>query len=231
MTKFSVPMTILCSVSVEAQDKRSAIVAARAFIEAEEFSAEFLDGYNSAGSNDTTILNASGLDVEEIEFDEVVEIVSTVQPVMLAKVEPVSPEQVIQTPAATAGLRTFTIDIWRDGSIHTWEGNAATPTEAEAAAVADINTWWHEEWIDWEEMVGDVDGTSTIPHPAVMAPRIPEKLLTHYRLLADGLSDMIEGGRIKEGDIPDDYQWLLTHLTAIAELDQTVGKPWSAGGN
>jgi predicted protein tyrosine phosphatase len=33
-----------------------------------------------------------------------------------------------------------------------------------------------------------------------------------YEKLHDGLSDMIEGGRLTEADIPDDYQWLVETL-------------------
>ena len=33
-----------------------------------------------------------------------------------------------------------------------------------------------------------------------------------YERLHDGLSDMIEGGRLIEDDIPDDYQWLVETL-------------------
>lgn len=33
-----------------------------------------------------------------------------------------------------------------------------------------------------------------------------------YERLHDGLSDMIEGGRLTEADIPDDYQWLVETL-------------------
>ena len=36
----------------------------------------------------------------------------------------------------------------------------------------------------------------------------------HYHKLHDGLSDMIEGGRLKASDIPDDYQWLIETLAA-----------------
>lgn len=48
--------------------------------------------------------------------------------------------------------------------------------------------------------------------------RGPEPLAT-YRKLADGLSDMVEGGRLREADIPDDYQWLVATLAKIAGLD------------
>lgn len=44
-------------------------------------------------------------------------------------------------------------------------------------------------------------------------------LLPKYRALHDGLSDMIEEGRLNEADIPDDYRWLVDTLVEIAGLD------------
>ena len=35
-----------------------------------------------------------------------------------------------------------------------------------------------------------------------------------YEKLHDGLSDMVESGRLTEADIPDDYQWLVETLVA-----------------
>jgi len=40
-----------------------------------------------------------------------------------------------------------------------------------------------------------------------------------YRALHDGLADMVESGRLTEGDIPDDYQWLVDSLARLAGLD------------
>lgn len=39
-----------------------------------------------------------------------------------------------------------------------------------------------------------------------------KKELDHYHKLHDGLSDMIESGRLERGDIPDDYEWLVEML-------------------
>jgi predicted protein tyrosine phosphatase len=44
-------------------------------------------------------------------------------------------------------------------------------------------------------------------------------ILNKYRQLHDGLSEMVENGRITENDIPDDYQWLVSLLIEIAALD------------
>lgn len=46
-----------------------------------------------------------------------------------------------------------------------------------------------------------------------------EEALREYAKLHDALSDMIEEGRLREGDIPDDYQWL-------ADTLQTLGGYW-----
>jgi len=43
----------------------------------------------------------------------------------------------------------------------------------------------------------------------------PESELDHYYELHDGLSDMIEGGRLRVEDIPDDYAWLVNALAEI----------------
>lgn len=42
------------------------------------------------------------------------------------------------------------------------------------------------------------------------------EVLSAYRRLHDGLSDMIESGRLRPADIPDDYQWLVETLAALA---------------
>lgn len=46
-----------------------------------------------------------------------------------------------------------------------------------------------------------------------------EKMLAAYRSLHNGLSDMIEEGRLKESDIPDDYRWLVDTLVKLVDLD------------
>lgn len=37
-----------------------------------------------------------------------------------------------------------------------------------------------------------------------------------YAELHDGLSDMIESGRLTAADIPDDYEWLVESLAYLA---------------
>lgn len=44
-------------------------------------------------------------------------------------------------------------------------------------------------------------------------------LTKQYRLLADGLSDMVESGRLTNADIPDDYRWLVESLAPLATTD------------
>ena len=41
-------------------------------------------------------------------------------------------------------------------------------------------------------------------------------ILRAYGKLHDGLSDMVESGRLSETEIPDDYQWLVDSLTKLA---------------
>lgn len=47
--------------------------------------------------------------------------------------------------------------------------------------------------------------------------------LLEYGRLHDGLTDMIEGGRLNEADIPDDYQWLVETLERLAAHWLLVG--------
>lgn len=48
------------------------------------------------------------------------------------------------------------------------------------------------------------------------------KLLDGYKRLHDGLSDMIEGGRLREEHIPDDYKWLVEALAQLGADESQV---------
>lgn len=50
-------------------------------------------------------------------------------------------------------------------------------------------------------------------------------ILSHYRTLRAGLSDMIAKGRLSEETVPDDYQWLLASLAAISEHEAKENEP------
>ncbi|AJY53190.1 hypothetical protein [Halomonas sp. KO116] len=50
-------------------------------------------------------------------------------------------------------------------------------------------------------------------------PSVPSALIAKYQALHDGLSEMIESGRLREKHIPDDYQWLVASLEEAAALD------------
>ena len=43
-------------------------------------------------------------------------------------------------------------------------------------------------------------------------------LLAEYGKLHDGLSDMIESGRVTRADLPNDYEWLADKLAALAPM-------------
>jgi hypothetical protein len=43
-----------------------------------------------------------------------------------------------------------------------------------------------------------------------------------YRKLHDGLSDMVESGRLEESDIPEDWQWFLDTMIKIAAADPMI---------
>lgn len=44
------------------------------------------------------------------------------------------------------------------------------------------------------------------------------KAFRAYQRLHDGLSDMIESGRLREDHIPDDYRWLVEALARIGAM-------------
>ena len=49
-----------------------------------------------------------------------------------------------------------------------------------------------------------------------------------YARLHDGLSDMVEGGRLRESDVPDDYRWLVEALARLANplpIDTAAAAP------
>ena len=45
---------------------------------------------------------------------------------------------------------------------------------------------------------------------------------SNYAALHDGLSDMIEGGRLRKEHIPDDYRWLVETLAGLANVNHPV---------
>lgn len=56
------------------------------------------------------------------------------------------------------------------------------------------------------------------------AQSAPSNLLDNYRRLHDGLSDMIEGGRLTRAEIPDDYDWLVEAMVWLAGHDPVPGR-------
>lgn len=61
-----------------------------------------------------------------------------------------------------------------------------------------------------------------------LAHPLPLATMQLYRQLADGLSDMIEEERLREGDIPDDHGWLVELLAKIAAADPGDQTPIAA---
>jgi hypothetical protein len=66
----------------------------------------------------------------------------------------------------------------------------------------------------------DVD----LPHleDLTQAVEFMENVLEKYRSLHDGLSDMVESGRLTENALPDDYGWLVETLADLAVVDAKV---------
>lgn len=63
----------------------------------------------------------------------------------------------------------------------------------------------------------DFSGTPLDKSEEIAQERMELKLEAYERL-HDGLSDMIEGGRLTEADIPDDYRWLRESLEKIGGM-------------
>lgn len=57
-----------------------------------------------------------------------------------------------------------------------------------------------------------------------------QDLLADYRELHDRLSHMIEGGRLREGCIPNDYRWLVETLTQLAADGDKLTRALEAEG-
>jgi len=105
----------------------------------------------------------------------------------------------------------YTITAARDGDLYQGETLATDQAAAEAQAFALICEEFRldvEDYENLDELAGDLDGLDVAPDARHL-----------YRDLADGLSDMIEGGRLTESDIPDDYAWLVELLAKIAAQD------------
>lgn len=90
---------------------------------------------------------------------------------------------------------TFTVDVWDDDSIWTWEGTATSTEEAEKAAVAQLNEDWEREYADFDEMSQHVDGTATMEHPTVMADRQPQVVVDAHATIVDTVRALLEDGR------------------------------------
>jgi hypothetical protein len=68
---------------------------------------------------------------------------------------------------------TFTIDVWQDESIWTWDGVATSEEEAQESARLVLNQDWEREYETWDDLASDMDGTALIQHEGIMTPRLP----------------------------------------------------------
>lgn len=106
----------------------------------------------------------------------------------------------------------YRIDVARDGDLYSDTVWAASRTEAEALAFDKVCHDWNLDAGDypdgWDDLVCDLDGADVIPDAQPF-----------YRHLADGLSDMIEEGRLTEAMVPADYRWIVALLVKIAGVD------------
>jgi hypothetical protein len=113
----------------------------------------------------------------------------------------------VPVPTPDPEACTYTIDVWQDESIWTWEGVASSEAEAEEAAVEQLNQDWERDYADMAAMRADMDGVALIRHPAVMADREPLARFEAKRDLADLVRNMLGDDRLA-GLGPDDRQAL-----------------------
>lgn len=118
----------------------------------------------------------------------------------------------------------YSVIAARDGDTYHDEVSADNQEEAETKAREQLAEAWHmqselkqaREEGDESAFDAELDGFAVDPDERSTMTLNAAQL---YRQLADGLSDMIEGGRLTVGDIPDDYQWLVNLLEKIVGED------------
>jgi predicted protein tyrosine phosphatase len=57
------------------------------------------------------------------------------------------------------------------------------------------------------------------------AERASEFVMEDYRTLANGLRELIDGGRLTASDLPDDFEWIEVKLSYLAAHDPGQGGP------
>ncbi len=96
-----------------------------------------------------------------------------------------------------------------------------TLREIRLAAPDNASAWEaarNSEPDDWED--SENTGFEVVSCDRV-DPQPGSNPLPRYRALHDGLSNMVEEGRLKQRDIPDDYHWLVESLAELAGMDPT----------
>ena len=90
-------------------------------------------------------------------------------------------------------------------------GGAAYVVTPDLVVSQSTNEWIHTK-LEALGLEPDARPSQTIPSPN---DRPRRTIARSYAKLHDGLSDMIEGGRLSEADIPDDYRWLVESLAYL----------------
>ena len=106
-----------------------------------------------------------------------------------------------------------------------WRANRVkclVATETFQQAFALVGFWNNEEWSYYGVKLASAEAKVQLTKGELVE-------LEHYRKLHDGLSDMIEGGRLTKADIPNDYEWLVRKLERVpsdtsARPDRKKGK-------
>lgn len=119
----------------------------------------------------------------------------------------------VPVPVPDPEERTYTIDVWHEDSIWTWEGVAKSEAEAEAAAVGQLNQDWERDYADMAAVRADI-GVALMRHAAVMAEREPLARFEAKRDLATVIQTMLDERQLK--DLSKDERRKLRYLVEAA---------------
>jgi len=119
----------------------------------------------------------------------------------------------------------YLIEGSKDGDMFAETIEADTMEEAEALAVERLKEAWGEDEAEELSDLGDAALVTEYGPDDYARDAAPELLVAlkemrrEYARLHDFISDMIEGGRLTEADIPDDYAAIVDQLENCATAD------------
>lgn len=134
--------------------------------------------------------------------------------------KPATEPALLAIVGATANILGEAAGLIRDAYLHL--ADSGDPRSSEAIASLDRALTEGEKGLanlrELRARIESILPDATAESPSAK-PEGAEALLSKYRKLVDGLSNMVEGERITEADCPDDYDWLVGSLAELAALD------------